>query len=220
MTVKVAIALLLLALPCSTWSGNAAGQDRPRVVVLGDSIAAGYGVDPSEAFPALLQKKIDQEKLPYEVVNAGVSGDTTAGGLRRIRWILKKPADVLIVELGGNDGLRGIQPAATRSNLLAIIYAARAQQPAIRIVLTGMQMPPNMGAEYTRAFREIYPEVAKEAEVSLVPHLLEEVGGRSDLNQADLIHPTPQGHKVVASNVWQVLHPLLKNEDHATSSAP
>jgi acyl-CoA thioesterase-1 len=208
--------LLLWLVP--GWGGAVAGAGleagtpagRRALVVLGDSLAAGYGVDPDESYPSVLQRWIDREKLPFEVVNAGVSGDTTAGGLRRMNWLLRRSMDVLLVALGGNDGLRGISPEATRTNLVGIIETARARQPGIRVVLAGMQMPPNMGLEYTRAFQEVYPAVARATASALVPHLLEGVGGRPELNQPDLIHPTPAGHQVLASNIWVVLKPVLE----------
>ncbi len=180
------------------------------VLILGDSLAAGYGITREEAFPALLQKKIETAKLPYRIVNGGVSGDTTAGGLRRIDWMLKQPADVLIVELGGNDGLRGIPPAETKKNLQGIIDKAKQKYPQIRILVAGMQMPPNMGEDYTKAFAEVFPSIAQTNKATLIPFLLEGVGGQADLNQPDGIHPTPKGHLVVAETVWKVLEPVLK----------
>ena len=180
------------------------------VLILGDSLAAGYGITREEAFPALLQKKIETAKLPYRIVNGGVSGDTTAGGLRRIDWLLKQPVDVLIVELGGNDGLRGIQPAETRKNLQGIIDKARQKHPRVRIVVAGMQMPPNMGEDYMKAFAEVFPSIAQANQATLIPFLLEGVGGKPELNLPDGIHPTPNGHAIVADNVWKVLAPILK----------
>ena len=186
-----------------------AATNRQIIVVLGDSIAAGSGVELSEAFPNLLQQRIDQRKLAYEVVNAGVSGDTTAGGARRMPWILKRKIDVLIIELGGNDGLRGIAPDETRANLEKIIQLAREKYPRVRIVLAGMEMPQNMGPEYTQKFREIFAEVAREQKTALIPFLLAGVGGKPELNLPDRIHPNPEGHRIVADNVWAVLEPLL-----------
>lgn len=185
-------------------------ESRPRLLILGDSLAAGYGVDPAEAFPGRIEAWIREAGLPYEVVNAGVSGDTTAGGLRRLGWLLRRPVSVLLIELGGNDGLRGLSPAATRSNLVAIIRQTREKYPAVRVVLAGMQMPPNMGAEYQEEFRSVFPAVAEQQGATLVPHLLEGVGGRPEMNLPDLIHPTPAGHAVVATNVWGVLKPVLE----------
>ena len=182
-----------------------------RIVILGDSITAGYGLDPQESYPALLQKKIDAAGLPYTVSNAGVSGDTTAGGLRRVAWALgQQGADVLVVALGGNDGLRGISPEQTEANLNGIIDKARAKNPDMKIVVAAMQMPDNMGAEFTGKFKEVFPKVAKDKDARLVPFLLEGVGGVEELNQADRIHPTGEGQKKVAENVWKVLEPALK----------
>jgi acyl-CoA thioesterase-1 len=180
------------------------------IVILGDSLAAGYGLDPSEAFPALLQKKVDDAGLKFSVINAGISGDTSAGGLRRIDWLLKRRVDVLVLELGGNDGLRGIPVAATRTNLQAIIDRTKQKYPQARIVITGMQMPSNMGAEYTTAFAKIFPDLAEANKAALVPFLLEGVGGKPELNLPDMIHPTAEGQKLVAENVWKALKPVLE----------
>lgn len=202
------LAALLFTAPVTP---RAADAPTPvRLLVLGDSLAAGFGVDPEEAYPARLEQMARAAGLPVTVVNGGVSGDTTAGGLRRLNWLLRQPPDVLLVALGGNDGLRGLPPAATRSNLLAIVAAARARTPGVRVVLAGMQMPPNLGDAYTREFRELFPAVAQEAGVALVPHLLEGVGGRPEMNLPDGIHPTPAGHAVIASNVWPALAPELR----------
>jgi len=187
-----------------------ARPNRPAILVLGDSLAAGYGVDPGEAYPALLQKKVDAAGLNFEVINGGVSGDTSAGGLRRAQWYLRRKLEVLILELGGNDGLRGVAPEATRTNLQAIIDAAKKTYPDIRIVIAGMRMPPNLGREYTDAFEKIFPALARENHAALVPFLLEGVGGKPDLNAPDQIHPTAEGHRVVAENVWKVLRPMLE----------
>ncbi len=180
-----------------------------RIVILGDSITAGYGLDPSEAYPALLQKKIDEAKLPYIVSNAGVSGDTTAGGLRRIAWAMGKGADILIIALGGNDGLRGIPPEETKKNILGIAKKARTKNPEIQILIAGMQMPDNMGKNFTTRFRAIFPEAAKESKSTLIPFLLEGIGGIQKLNQPDGIHPTPEGQEKVAENVWKFLQPAI-----------
>ena len=200
----------------------AAAEAKHRtIVILGDSIAAGSGVELSEAFPSLLQRRIAEKQLPYEVVNAGVSGDTTAGGVRRMPWLLKQHIDVLVVELGGNDGLRGLSPEETRANIEKIISLAREKYPDVRIVVAGMQMPQNMGAEYNRKFRELFTAVAKEKETALIPFLLEGVGGKPELNMPDRIHPNPEGHKIVASNVWSVLEPMLADpKPKARSGSP
>jgi len=184
--------------------------EHKTIVVFGDSLAAGLGVDPEEAFPALLQRQIDGAGWNYAVVNAGVSGDTTAGGRRRIDWQLQRKVDVLVLELGGNDGLRGIPVEATKTNLQAIIDRAKQKYPQVQIVVAGMQMPPNMGEEYNTAFRRIFPDLAKANNAALVPFLLEGVGGQPELNQTDRIHPTAEGHRIVAENVWKVLKPLLE----------
>jgi acyl-CoA thioesterase-1 len=186
------------------------GADRQTIIILGDSLAAGYGLDLTEAFPALLQKKVDEAGLKFSVVNAGVSGDTSAGGLRRIDWLLKRKVDVLVLELGGNDGLRGIPVAATRTNLQAIIDRTKQKYPQAQIVVAGMQMPPNMGADYNAAFAKIFPDLARANNAALIPFLLEGVGGKPDLNLPDMIHPTAEGHKIVAENVWKVLKPVLE----------
>jgi acyl-CoA thioesterase I len=179
------------------------------IVVLGDSLAAGYGLDRTEAFPALLQRKVNEVGLGFQVVNAGVSGDTSAGGLRRLDWLLKRPVDVLVIELGGNDGLRGLSATDLKRNLQSIIERTRAKYPEVKIVLAGMKMPANFG-EYGTQFEQVYSELAKEQKVSLVPFLLEGVGGRPALNLPDGIHPTAEGQKVLAENVWRVLKPLLE----------
>ena len=189
---------------------RAAEPERKNIIVLGDSLAAGYGLDPGEAFPALLQTNIDAAGWNFTVINAGVSGDTTAGGLRRIDWLLKRRLDVLVLELGGNDGLRGIPVATTRTNLQAIINRARQKYPQVQIVIAGMQMPPSMGDEYTLAFRNIFSELAQANHAALIPFLLEGVGGRPELNQPDHVHPTAAGDKILAANVWKVLSPLLE----------
>ncbi len=179
-------------------------------MVLGDSLAAGHGLDPAQAYPSVLQQKVSAEGWKLTVLNAGISGDTTAGGLRRIDWLMQYRTDVLIIALGGNDGLRGLAPATTRANLQGIIDRARRKYPQLQIVLAGMRMPPNFGNEYTAQFAAIFPELAEKNRVALIPFLLEGVGGRPEYNQPDLIHPTAAGQRIVAHNVWQVLKPLLQ----------
>ncbi len=180
------------------------------ILFLGNSLSAGLGVDPEQAFPALIQQKIDSLGWAYRVVNAGESGLTTAGGLSRIEWLLRQKVDVLVLELGGNDGLRGIPPEVTRRNLKAIIEKTRATYPDVRVVLAGMQVPPNLGADYTEAFRTVFPALTEELDVSLIPFLLEGVGGIPDLNQPDGIHPTAAGHRIVAETVWRTLRTVLE----------
>jgi acyl-CoA thioesterase-1 len=198
----VVLALWLVA-------GADAAEKTKTLIFFGDSLTAGYGVDPDDAYPALIQRKIDEAGRPWRVVNAGLSGETTAGGLRRLDWILRQRVDLFVIELGGNDGLRGIDPVATRSNLIAMIERVRQRYPGTAIVLAGMQLPTNMGPDYTRAFAATYPEVAKETQVTLIPFLLDRVGGIPSLNQADGIHPTAEGHRIVADTVWHALQPLL-----------
>jgi acyl-CoA thioesterase-1 len=194
-------------------AGSGLRAAEPRTIVfLGDSITAGYGLEnpADEAYPALIRKKIQAEGLAYRVVNAGVSGDTTAGGLRRLDWILRQTVDVLVVALGGNDGLRGVDPAVTRANLQAIIDRARARSPGIRIVLAGMQMPVNMSEDYRRDFQAIYAPLAEQNATVLVPFLLEGIGADPAFNQPDLIHPTARGQSVIAATVWKYLRSVLE----------
>jgi acyl-CoA thioesterase-1 len=210
---------LLLALWFSASQVRGAEPERRTIFIVGDSIAAGHGLDPAEAFPGLLQERINAKQLPYEVVNAGVSGDTTAGGVRRMPWLLRRKMDVLVLELGGNDGLRGITPQETRSNLEKIIDLAREKNPDVQVIVAGMQMPQNMGEAYTREFREVFPTVAEAKKVSLIPFLLEGVGGKADLNLPDRIHPNPEGHKIIADTVWTVLEPLLTAGEKRAAAA-
>ncbi len=182
------------------------------ILFLGDSLTAGLGVEQKQAYPALIQETIRAQNLPYDVINAGVSGDTTAGGLARLDWILQKPLDVLVLALGANDGLRGLPVAQTKANLQAIVSRVKAKYPAIKIIIAGMQIPPNMGDAYSASFRQVFADLARANGAALVPFLLEGVGGHDDLNQADRIHPTAAGHKILAENVWRVLEPLLKKE--------
>jgi acyl-CoA thioesterase-1 len=183
---------------------------RGRVVFLGTSLTAGLGLDPSEAYPALLQQKIDSAGLPFTAVNAGVSGETSAGALRRIDWILSQPAAVLVIETGANDGLRGLDPDTMEANIQAIIDRARRQSPPPRIVVVGMRALPNYGSTYARRFRDVYPELARRNRLALVPFLLEGVAGRESLNQPDMIHPTAAGQRRVAETVWPVLERALR----------
>ena len=202
------LALVGRAQPASNTTQKTASAPK-SIVVLGDSIAAGYGVEPLEAYPALLQEKINSAGLNFTVVNAGVSGDTSADGLNRINWLLRRPVDVLVLELGGNDGLRGLPASVTATNLQMIIDRVKEKYPRAKMVIAGMRMPPNMGEAYTTAFRDIFPALAKKNAATLVPFLLEGVGGRPELNQPDHIHPTAAGHRMVAENVWKVLKPVL-----------
>lgn len=187
-----------------------APDSRPVVLFVGTSLTAGLGLDPQEAYPALVQGKIDSAGLEYQVVNAGVSGQTSAGARNSIDWLLRRPVAALVIETGANDGLRGIDPDELRANLDAIIDRAQEQQPAPFIVLAGMQAPPNLGSRYTSEFREVYRSVARERSVQLIPFLLEGVAGIDSLNQADGIHPTEAGQALLAHHVWAVLGPVLQ----------
>jgi acyl-CoA thioesterase-1 len=184
---------------------TAAAGKLKTIIFFGNSLTAGYGIEPSQAFPALIQKKIDSLHLSYKVVNAGVSGETTSGGNSRIDWILHQPIDVFVLELGANDGLRGIPITETKSNLQSIIKKVWSLYPDAKIILAGMQIPPNMGEQYASEFRAIFPELAKKNNIALIPFILEDVGGEEKLNQDDGIHPTEEGHKIVAENIWQVI---------------
>ena len=180
------------------------------MVFLGTSLTAGLGVDPSEAYPELLQRKIDSAGLRFVTVNAGVSGETSAGARRRIDWLLREPAAVLVIETGANDGLRGLEVDSLAANIQAIIDRARQQSPPPRIILVGMQELPNLGFGYLRRFRAVYPELAKRNGLPLVPFLLEGVAGVDSLNQSDMLHPTAAGQRRVAETVWPVLQKVLQ----------
>ena len=194
--------------PAAPAEPRPATDTRPKVVVLGDSLTAGLGVSMAEAFPALLQQKADAAHLRFEIVNAGVSGDTSAGGLRRLEWSLEPQARVLVLALGANDGLRGLPVAEMKRNLSRIVEAARAKH--VTVVLAGMEAPPNYGPEYAAAFRQVYKDLASEYHLPFVPFLLDHVAGRAALNQADGIHPNPQGAAIVADTVWTTLKPVLE----------
>ena len=185
------------------------------VLFLGTSLTEGYGLQNARAhaFPARVQERIERAGLPFRVVNAGVGGDTSAGGLRRLDWLLRMPVRVLVLELGANDGLRGQDVDALRDNLLAVVRNTRARHPGVEIVLAGMRAPPNLGERYTESFRAVFPEVAREADIRLIPFLLEGVGGIRELNQADGIHPSVAGHEIVAETVWTSLEPVLRRLD-------
>jgi len=201
------IAVLLILF--GTLSARAAATR--TIVFFGDSLTAGYGLDDpsSESYPARIQEKIDAEKPGWRAVNAGLSGETTSGGLRRVDWILRQPVDIFVLALGGNDGLRGIDPAVSRTNLQQILERVRAKYPNAKLVLAGMQMPPSMGADFAKAFEQMYPAVAEKSGAVLVPFLLNGVGGQLDLNLPDRIHPNAKGHAILADTVWKTLRPLL-----------
>ncbi|HET9386375.1 MAG TPA: arylesterase [Gemmatimonadales bacterium] len=182
---------------------------QPVVLFFGTSLTAGLGLEPEEAFPALIQAKIDSAGLPFRAVNAGVSGETSAAGLRRIDWLLTQPVAVLVLELGANDALRGQDLAAAQRNLQEIIDRTRAAHPRVQIVIAGMQAPPNLGSRYTTEFREMFVDLARRNDAVLIPFLLEGVGGVAELNQSDGIHPTAEGAQIIAQTVWRVLKPVL-----------
>ncbi|MCG8323363.1 MAG: arylesterase [Cytophagales bacterium] len=187
-------------------------SEEKMILFFGNSLTAGYGLEPDKAFPGLLQQRIDSLGLKYKVINAGLSGETTASGNTRIDWVLNQKVDIFVLELGGNDGLRGISTEETRKNLQQMIDKIRSKYPDCQIILAGMQIPPNMGPEYTASFRTIFPEIAEKNQVALIPFLLESVGGEPHLNQPDGIHPNEKGHKIVAENVWKVLKQFLTEE--------
>ncbi|MFQ5950127.1 MAG: arylesterase [Nitrospiria bacterium] len=227
---KIRLVYLAIFLFCIGWSGNGEGRspldvvrgtsrpvlpaaaiERERVIVaFGDSLTAGFGVAADEAYPALLEKKLRGAGYRYRVINAGVSGDTTAGGLRRVDWILRNRPDLIILELGANDGLRGLDIGLAEKNLAKIIE--RLQKEGVKVVLAGMKMPPNYGKAYTDAFEQIYPNLAARYRIPLIPFFLEGVAARSFLNQADGIHPTAEGYRIIVDHFWPILEGLLKKE--------
>lgn len=184
-------------------------SEQKTILFFGNSLTAAYGIDPEDGFAGLTQSRIDSLGLNYRVINGGLSGETTAGGLSRLDWFLEDEPAIFVLELGGNDGLRGILPAESKRNLSGIIDKVRAKYPETKIILAGMQIPPNMGQEYTEEFKSIYPEVAAEKDVTLIPFLLENVGGIPELNLPDGIHPTEEGHKIVFGTIWPYLEKLL-----------
>jgi acyl-CoA thioesterase-1 len=184
---------------------------RPRVVFLGDSLTAGLGLPPDQSIPALMQKRLDEDGYGYDVVNAGVSGDTSAGGLSRLDWSLDGDVRVLVIELGANDGLRGLPVPAMKQNLASII--TRAKQRGVTVLLTGMEAPPNYGAAYTAEFRQVYRDLAREHDVAFMPFFLEGVAGIAALNQGDGIHPNPEGARLIERRIWMSLEPLLDKQD-------
>ncbi|HEY9185413.1 MAG TPA: arylesterase [Salegentibacter sp.] len=183
--------------------------EEKTILFFGTSLTAGLGLEPEQAYPALIQQKLDSLGLDYEVVNAGLSGETTASGKNRVNWVLNQNVDIFVLELGANDGLRGVPLEETRKNLREIIEIVREENPDIRIILAGMQIPPNMGSEYTSEFKNIFPELAEEYKLELIPFILEDVAGNPALNQQDGIHPTAKGQKIMAENVWEVLETEL-----------
>jgi len=183
--------------------------DAKTILFFGNSLTAGYGLDTEESFPALIQDRLDSLGLNYTAINSGLSGETTSGGLNRLNWVLNQKVDVFVLELGANDGLRGIPLKETRTNLQSIIDLVKEKNPNTEIILAGMQIPPNMGQDYTTEFRKIYPELAEENDVKLIPFILDGVAGIPDLNLPDGIHPTAEGQKIVRENIWEVLKDVL-----------
>ncbi len=179
------------------------------ILFFGNSLTAGYGLETEESFPSLIQDKLDSLNLDYEVINAGLSGETTSGGKNRLEWVLNQKVDVFVLELGANDGLRGVPLSETRTNLQTIIDMVRQKNKDTKIVLAGMMIPPNMGKDYTTEFRTIFPDLAAQNEIQLIPFLLEGVAGNPVLNLEDGIHPTAEGQKIVANNVWVILKNVL-----------
>ena len=202
--VKVAVLCSLLIAFNTQW---AFGQK--NILMFGDSITAGYGLAEERAYPALIQDKIDSLGLKHNVINAGLSGETTAGGARRVDWILQQDVDIFLIGLGGNDGLRGIDPSNTKKNLITIIDNVREKDSSIDIILAGMEAPPNLGQQYTLEFRTVFSEVANKKNVTFMPFLLKNVAGIDDLNQPDGIHPTAEGQQIIADHIWTYLEPLL-----------
>ena len=180
-----------------------------RIVFFGDSLTAAYGLSKSDGYPAQIQNKLDSLKLNYKVINAGLTGETTAGGLRRINWVLSKPVDIFVLALGGNDALRGISPESSKMNLEKIIKAVKAKNPKAKILLAGMKAPPNMGDTFTKRFQMIYKEISKKHKIPIIPFLLKGVGGKAELNLEDAVHPNKKGQKIIAETVWMELKKLL-----------
>ena len=205
---KIGIAALSFILIMSV-GFTLAWQQQKNILFFGNSLTAGYGLDPELAFPELIQQKIDGEKMNFTVINAGLSGETSAGGLSRIDWVLSQSVDVFVLELGANDGLRGLPLASTRKNLQGILDKVKLKYPNVEIVIAGMMVPPNMGETYSKEFGEIYPELARKNNAALIPFLLEGVAGNPDLNLPDGVHPNVEGHQIVADNVWKALKPFL-----------
>ena len=189
---------------------SATEKSTSRILFFGDSLTAGYGLAPEQAYPALIEQKIIDNELPYDVIPAGLSGETTAGGVRRLNWMLQNtPVDIFVLALGANDGLRGMDPQGTERNLQKMIDRVKEQYPDAKIVIAGLQMSPNLGADYVRQFNQIFPRIAAKNNATLIPFLLEDVAGIPSLNLADGIHPNAQGHAIIADNVWAHLQPLL-----------
>ena len=191
---------------------NTKDEEQPIILFFGNSITAGYGLELDEAFPAIVQEKLDSMGIDYKVVNAGLSGETTAAGLNRIEWVLRTVPEIFVLELGANDGLRGVDLSETKKNLAGIIEKVRTVNPDVEVVIAGMEVPPNLGPEYTGEFRTLFAELAKEYNTHYIDFLLDGVAGNPELNQSDGIHPTPEGHQIIANTVIEALLPILKHE--------
>lgn len=191
---------------------EASEQDaKKKILIFGNSLTAGYGLDnPMDGFAGLIQRKLEELELPYEVINGGISGETSSDGKGRIKWMMRQPVDIFVLELGANDGLRGINPGATHDNLQIILETVRESYPDVKLLVTGMEAPPNMGEAYTEDFRSIYPKLAEDNDAVLMPFLLEGVAGEAELNQSDAIHPTEEGHQIVAENLWAILKDMIE----------
>ncbi len=209
---NIAVLSCLLSLTHSFCAFSADKSGAKVILFLGNSLTAGSGLDSGQAFPALIQEKIDSRGWNFSVINGGQSGETSAGGLRRLGWFFKRNIDVLVLELGANDGLRGFNVEGTKANLQAIIDRTKKKYPNVQVVLAGMQLPPNLGPEYAAKFRAIFFDLTNKNKTSLIPFLLEGVGGVPRLNFPDGIHPNAEGHKILAENVWNVLEPLLRSK--------
>lgn len=205
----------LAGAPAASRSAEPAARARPAILFVGTSLTAGLGLDPDSAYPARIQRRLDSLGERYDVINAGVSGETSAGTLRRIDWLMRQPVDIVVLETGANDGLRALPVDSLRANLRAIIDSVRKAHPAATIVLAGMEAPPNLGPAYTRAFHAVYPEIAREYHLPFIPFLLAGVGGVDSLNQADGIHPNDRGERIVTENVWRVLAPVVRRDQGA-----
>ena len=206
--IKILFAVLMFVLP-GNFASTVTQKQQKNILFFGNSLTAGYGLDPELAFPNLVQQKIDGEKANYSVINAGLSGETSAGGLGRIDWVMNQSIDIFILELGANDGLRGLPLESTKKNLQGIIDKVKQTYPDVAFVIAGMMVPPNMGETYSNEFEIIYRELARKNNATLIPFLLEGVAGIPDLNLPDGVHPNVEGHKIVADNVWKVLQKIL-----------
>lgn len=205
------------AAPADDSTGSAGAH---TILFIGTSLTAGLGLEPEESYPALIQRRLDSLGLDWRVVNAGVSGETSAGAVRRIDWVLREPASVIVLETGANDGLRGLSVDSMRANIQTILDRIEERQPRARVLLAAMEAPPNLGPRYTSEFRRVFPELAERNEVTLIPFFLAEVAGRPALNQPDGIHPNIEGASVAATVVWEALEPVLREAERPVDASP